>query len=110
MQDSYDVVVLGSGAAGFTAALTAAVEGASVALLEKGDGFGGTTVMSGAIVWVPANPIAARARRADRGPTATDGCSTSTVRSSRACTRPATRWPGSPGWSTAGPEGRSARR
>jgi succinate dehydrogenase/fumarate reductase flavoprotein subunit len=47
MRDSYDVVVLGSGAAGCTAALTAAVEGASVALLEKGDSFGGTTAMSG---------------------------------------------------------------
>ena len=51
-----DVAVLGTGAAGFTAALTAAHEGASVALFERGDQVGGTTAWSGGHVWVPCNP------------------------------------------------------
>jgi 3-oxosteroid 1-dehydrogenase len=55
MRQTYDVVVLGSGAAGLTAALAAAVEGGSVALFEKAELLGGTTALSGGTIWFPAN-------------------------------------------------------
>src|SRR5215470_2799090 len=55
MRDSYDVLVLGSGAAGLTAALAAAVDGARVAVFEKADLLGGTTALSGGTIWIPNN-------------------------------------------------------
>ena len=53
--DSYDVIVAGTGAGGMSAALTAAIEGLSVLLVEKHDRVGGSTAISGGAVWIPMN-------------------------------------------------------
>jgi 3-oxosteroid 1-dehydrogenase len=50
-----DLVVLGSGAAGLTAALVATIEGLEAVVLEKAEVIGGTTALSGGGVWVPMN-------------------------------------------------------
>src|SRR3984957_20884360 len=48
-----DVLVLGSGAAGMTAALVSAREGAKTLLCEKSPHIGGTSALSGGTVWIP---------------------------------------------------------
>ncbi|MBV8619396.1 MAG: FAD-dependent oxidoreductase [Curvibacter sp.] len=49
----FDVVVLGAGGAGLSAALFAAIDGASVLVVEKTGHVGGTTALSAATTWVP---------------------------------------------------------
>jgi 3-oxosteroid 1-dehydrogenase len=61
----FDIVVAGSGAAGMTAALTAAHRGATVVVLEKTGVFGGSTARSGGGIWAPGNAVLRRAGVAD---------------------------------------------
>jgi 3-oxosteroid 1-dehydrogenase len=49
----YDVVVVGSGAAGAMAALRAKELGLSVLMIEKAHKFGGTSATSGGVLWIP---------------------------------------------------------
>src|SRR3954453_4104445 len=56
-QPSYDVVVVGCGAAGMTAALRLAKRGLSVVVVEKAATFGGSAARSGAGIWIPNNEV-----------------------------------------------------
>ena len=54
-KQSADVIVVGSGAAGLTAAIVAHDHGARVVLVERTGKIGGTTAVSGGGIWVPMN-------------------------------------------------------
>ena len=53
--EEYELVVLGAGAGGMTAALVASIEGLRTLLIEKSDQIGGTTAYSSGTVWIPDN-------------------------------------------------------
>ncbi len=55
LPDTVDVVVVGAGGAGMTAALAAAHQGLHTLLIEKSAYFGGSTARSGGGVWIPGN-------------------------------------------------------
>ena len=57
--EQFNVVVIGSGAAGLSAALTASVAGARTLVVEKSTLVGGTTAMSGGGIWLPNNHLMA---------------------------------------------------
>ncbi|MCA1008481.1 3-oxosteroid 1-dehydrogenase [Rhodococcus hoagii] len=59
-KQEYDIVVVGSGAAGMTAALTAAHKGLSVVVVEKAAHYGGSSARSGGGVWIPNNEVLKR--------------------------------------------------
>ena len=54
----YDVVVVGTGASGMSAAVTAAYEGLKVLVVEKAPVYGGTTARSGGWLWIPGTKLA----------------------------------------------------
>lgn len=58
--ESYDVVVVGSGGAAFATAMGAADEGLHVLMVESTDRWGGSTAMSGGGLWLPDNPLMRR--------------------------------------------------
>ena len=54
--DHFDVVVLGSGAAALAAAVSASGHGAeTIGVFEKASVIGGTSAMSGGMIWIPGN-------------------------------------------------------
>jgi succinate dehydrogenase/fumarate reductase flavoprotein subunit len=59
--DDCDLLVIGSGAGGLSAAVTATWHGLKVIVAEKEPVFGGTTAWSGGWMWAPRNPLAKRA-------------------------------------------------
>ncbi len=60
-----DVLVVGSGAGGLTAAVVAADNHAQVIVIEKGELFGGTSATSGGVLWIPASHLAEQAGAQD---------------------------------------------
>ncbi|SAK72419.1 3-oxosteroid 1-dehydrogenase [Caballeronia hypogeia] len=63
--ETFDVVVVGAGGAGMSAALFAAIDGARVLLVESTEFVGGTTAYSAGTTWIPASPHAAGVNRDD---------------------------------------------
>lgn len=59
--EEVDVLVVGAGAGGATAALTAQARGLKVLLVEKAPTFGGSSALSGGGIWVPGAPAQTRA-------------------------------------------------
>ncbi|TAK36998.1 MAG: FAD-dependent oxidoreductase [Chloroflexota bacterium] len=55
-----DVLVIGSGAAALSAAILAHDTGAKVLIVERSDKFGGTSAVSGGMVWIPMNHVMAQ--------------------------------------------------
>ena len=50
-----DVLVIGAGAGGLSTAIVAAKHGLKVIVVEKAPVFGGTTAISGGVLWIPGN-------------------------------------------------------
>ena len=62
--ESFDFVIVGSGGGGLVAALAAHEAGLKPVVIEKQGQLGGSTGMSGGIIWMPNNPL----MRAERVP------------------------------------------
>ncbi|VTU20606.1 3-oxosteroid 1-dehydrogenase [Variovorax sp. SRS16] len=63
--ETFDLVVVGGGAGGMTAALVAALEGLRVVLCEGSEQLGGTTATSAGTLWIPGNRQGRDAGHAD---------------------------------------------
>lgn len=62
---AYDLIIVGSGAGALVAAVTAKAAGLQPLLIEKTGLIGGSTALSGGILWLPNNPLMAREGIAD---------------------------------------------
>jgi 3-oxosteroid 1-dehydrogenase len=62
---AFDLIVVGSGIGGLTAAITAKLQGLRPLLLEKTPLVGGSSALSGGVLWLPNNPLMAREGIAD---------------------------------------------
>lgn len=60
-----DLLVVGSGAAGLATAITAKKRGLDVVVIEKEPVFGGTTALSGGVLWIPLSPHGRKQNPAD---------------------------------------------
>ncbi|MFV0383834.1 FAD-binding protein [Paracoccus sp. (in: a-proteobacteria)] len=60
-----DLLVVGTGAAGMAAAISARHAGLNPLLVDKAQVWGGSTAVSGGAIWVPDNPLMRRAGMAD---------------------------------------------
>jgi 3-oxosteroid 1-dehydrogenase len=56
-EESFDFVIVGSGGGGLVAGLVAADMGLKPVIIEKQSVVGGSTAMSGGILWIPNNPL-----------------------------------------------------
>lgn len=59
--EQFDVVVVGAGAGGIVAAITAANKGLKTVLIEKGKSWGGSSALSGGGLWIPNNHVSKKA-------------------------------------------------
>lgn len=59
--EQFDVVVVGAGAGGIVAAITAANKGLKTVLIEKGASWGGSSALSGGGLWIPNNHVSKKA-------------------------------------------------
>jgi 3-oxosteroid 1-dehydrogenase len=62
---TYDLVIVGSGVGGLTAAITAKLAGLEPLLIEKTDLLGGSSALSGGVMWLPHSPPMIREGVAD---------------------------------------------
>ena len=53
ISERYDIIVVGSGAAGMATALFAALEGSKVLMVERSEYVGGTSALSAGTTWIP---------------------------------------------------------
>lgn len=60
MSQQYDLIIVGSGAGGLAAGITAKLAGLRPLILEKTPLVGGSSVLSGGVLWLPDNVVMAR--------------------------------------------------
>src|ERR1019366_9725915 len=65
LSPEYDLVIIGSGGASMCAALVAKSMGKRPVIVEKQSVIGGSTALSGGLMWVPDNPLLQEAGIAD---------------------------------------------